>query len=147
MTAAGYVTDVAYIPGFYPQMAPVAMRYVAALNGVVPPQTAEGFRYLELGCGLGRSLTTLAAAHPAGRVRGRRRQSRPHRGRRARHRRRAASATHGCITADFGHLPDDLGTFDFIALHGVFSWVAPKRARRDPRDRPQSGSLRAGCCS
>lgn len=29
------------------------------------------------------------------------------------------------ITADFGHLPKDLGSFDFIALHGVFSWVAP----------------------
>ena len=54
MTAAdGYVTDVSYTPGFYPNMAPVAMRYVAALNRVVPPQTANGFRYLELGCGLG----------------------------------------------------------------------------------------------
>ncbi|MEI6505479.1 MAG: hypothetical protein WCO90_06300 [Planctomycetota bacterium] len=60
MTAAGYITDVAYIPGFYPHMAPVAMRHVAALNGLVPPRIADGFRYLELGCGLGRSLTTLA---------------------------------------------------------------------------------------
>ena len=62
-TSAGYLTDVAYIPGFYPQMAPVAMRFVAALNRVAPPR-ATGFRYLELGCGLGRSLTTLAAANP-----------------------------------------------------------------------------------
>ena len=30
------------------------------------------------------------------------------------------------ITADFEHLPDDLGTFDFLALHGVYSWVAPE---------------------
>ena len=56
----GYVTDVSYIPGFYPHLAPVAMRYAAALNRVAPPRTAAGFRYLELGCGLGRSLTTLA---------------------------------------------------------------------------------------
>ena len=62
MTAAGYVTDVAYIPGFYPHLSPVAMRHVAALNGVLPPRTDAGFRVLELGCGLGRSLTTLAAA-------------------------------------------------------------------------------------
>ena len=66
MTASGYITDVAYIPGFYPQMSPVAMRHVAALNGILPPKTADGFRYLELGCGLGRSLTTLAAANPQG---------------------------------------------------------------------------------
>jgi hypothetical protein len=62
MTAAGYVTDVAYVPGFYPQMSPVAMRYVATLNGIIPPRTADGFRFLEVGCGLGRCLTTLAAA-------------------------------------------------------------------------------------
>jgi hypothetical protein len=66
MTASGYVTDVAYVPGFYPQMAPVTLRHVAALNGVCPPASGPGFRYLELGCGLGRSLTTLAAANPRG---------------------------------------------------------------------------------
>ena len=72
MSAAGYVTDIAYVPGFYPQMAPVSLRHVAALNGVVPPATASGFRYLELGCGLGRSFTTLAG----GRSRHRRRRPR-----------------------------------------------------------------------
>ena len=68
MTAAsaGYITDVDYIPGFYPHMSPVAMRYAASLNRVIPPATTERFRYLELGCGLGRSLTTLAAANPQG---------------------------------------------------------------------------------
>jgi hypothetical protein len=43
--AEGYLTDVAYIPGFYPNMAPLVLRYVAALNRVVPPK-ATGFRYL-----------------------------------------------------------------------------------------------------
>ncbi len=66
MTSAGYITDLDYIPGFYPHMAPTAMRYAASLNRVVPPKTTGGFRYLELGCGLGRSLTTLAAANPQG---------------------------------------------------------------------------------
>ena len=42
--AQGYLTDVAYIPGFYPNMAPLVMRYVAALNRVVPPR-ATGFRW------------------------------------------------------------------------------------------------------
>ena len=66
MTATGYITDLDYIPGFYPHMSPTAMRYAASLNSVNPPETADGFRYLELGCGLGRSLTTLAAANPQG---------------------------------------------------------------------------------
>lgn len=64
--ADGYVTDVPYTPGFYGQMLPLAIRYVAALNRVKPPQLDDGFRCLELGCGLGRSVTTLAAANPQG---------------------------------------------------------------------------------
>ncbi len=122
--AEGYLTDVAYIPGFYPNMAPLVLRYVAALNRVVPPP-ATGYRYLELGCGLGRSLTTLAAANPdsefvgvdinpqhtaavgkdvaAGRLDNVR-----------------------VITGDFGSLPNDLGKYEFITLHGILSWVSPK---------------------
>ncbi|MFM8579171.1 MAG: methyltransferase regulatory domain-containing protein, partial [Planctomycetaceae bacterium] len=30
------------------------------------------------------------------------------------------------VTADFKHAPDDLGAFDFVAMHGVYSWVAPE---------------------
>ena len=124
MTAAGYVTDVAYVPGFYPQMSPVAMRYVAALNGIIPPQTADGFRFLELGCGLGRCLTTLAAAHPRGEFVGV--DLNPdHTAAVARDIAAGELGNARVITADFGHLPDDLGVFDFIALHGVYSWVAP----------------------
>jgi SAM-dependent methyltransferase len=124
MTASGYVTDVAYVPGFYPQMSPVAMRYVAALNGVVPPGTADGFRFLELGCGLGRCLTTLAAAQPRGEFVGV--DLNPdHTAAVARDIDAGELANARVITADFGHLPTDLGSFDFLALHGVYSWVAP----------------------
>ena len=124
MTASGYVTDVAYVPGFYPQMSPVAMRYVAALNGVIPPQTAEGFRFLELGCGLGRCVTTLAAAYPQGTFVGV--DVNPeHTAAVSRDIAAGELANARVITADFGNLPADLGAFDFIALHGVYSWVAP----------------------
>lgn len=124
MTASGYVTDVAYVPGFYPQMSPVAMRYVAALNGVVPPSTVDGFRFLELGCGLGRCFTTLAAANPRGEFVGV--DLNPdHTAAAARDIAAGELANARVITADFGHLPTDLGSFDFLALHGVYSWVAP----------------------
>ena len=125
MTASGYVTDVAYVPGFYPQMAPVTLRHVAALNGIRPPATAKGFRYLELGCGLGRSFTTLAAANPQGEFIGV--DVNPdHTAAAARDIAAGGLANARVITSDFASLPADLGEFEFIALHGVFSWVGPE---------------------
>jgi SAM-dependent methyltransferase len=125
MTAAGYVTDIAYVPGFYPQMAPVSLRHVAALNGVAPPATSAGFRYLELGCGLGRSFTTLAAAIPQGEFVGV--DVNPdHTAVAARDIAIGGLANARVVTGDFASLPGDLGEFEFIGLHGVFSWVAPE---------------------
>jgi SAM-dependent methyltransferase len=125
MAAEGYITDVAYIPGFYGHLAPTALRHVATLNRVAPPQVADGFRYLELGCGLGRCLTTLAAANPRGEFVGV--DINPeHTAAVARDIAGAGLANARVITGGFGTLPADLGTFDFIALHGVWSWVAPE---------------------
>jgi SAM-dependent methyltransferase len=126
MTSAdGYITDVAYIPGFYAQMAPVAMRYVAALNRVIPPRTSDGFRYLELGCGLGRSLTTLAAANPQGTFVGV--DVNPtHTAAVDRDIAAGGLSNARVVTSDFSGLSAELGEFDFIALHGVFSWVSPQ---------------------
>ncbi len=125
MIAQGYITDVSYIPGFYPQMAPVALRHVAALNGVVPPAASAGFRYLELGCGLGRVVTTLAAANPNGEFVGV--DLNPeHTAVAGREIAAAGLANAQVITADLADLPADLGEFEFIALHGVFSWVGPE---------------------
>ena len=122
-TAEGYITDVAYIPGFYPNMSPVAMRYVATINRVAPPPVDKGFRYLELGCGLGRSFTTLAAANPAGEFIGV--DMNPEHTKAAGRDITAGGLKNArVITSDFGHLPDDLGEFQFVALHGVFSWVS-----------------------
>jgi len=124
-SASGYITDVAYVPGFYPTLAPLALRYVAALNGVTPPRGDAGFRVLELGCGLGRTLTTLAAANPGGEFVGV--DLNPEHTAAIAHDVAAAGLGNvRVVTADFGHLPDDLGEFDFITAHGVYSWVGPE---------------------
>ena len=142
-TADGYVIDVDYIPGFYPQMAPTSMRHVAALNRLRPPAVHDSFRYLELGCGLGRSLTTLAAANPQGQFTG---VDINERHTAAIEADVAAGGLENVrvITGDFAALPDDLGTFDFIAMHGVWSWVSP-RVREDvlqiAKDRLAPGGL------
>jgi SAM-dependent methyltransferase len=125
VASEGYVTDTTYIPGFYPNMSPLALRYVAALNKIVPPKADKGFRYLELGCGLGRSLTTLAAANPKGEFIGV--DVNPQHTAVIEKDIKAATLTNvRVITSDFASLPKDLGHFEFISLHGVLSWVSPK---------------------
>jgi SAM-dependent methyltransferase len=129
MTAQGYITDVSYIPGFYPQMAPVALRHVAALNGVAPPAATVGFRFLELGCGLGRVVTTLAAANPRGEFIGV--DVNPeHTAAAAREIAAVDLGNARVLTADLADLPADLGEFEFVTLHGVFSWVGPEVRER-----------------
>jgi SAM-dependent methyltransferase len=123
ISAEGYITDVSYIPGFYPNMAPIAMRYVAALNRVKPPAADERFRYLELGCGLGRTLTTLAAANPTGEFVGV--DVNPDHTALVDKEIKAAGLKNArVITADFSQLGNEVGKFQYIALHGVFSWVS-----------------------
>ena len=118
--SACYVTDVAYLPGYYPFMAPARMRYVASLQGIRPPAVREGFDFLELGCGFGSTLLTLAAANPQGRFTGV--DLMPvHTGQIEREV-AATALQHGrVLCADFANMPADLPAFDFIALQGVFS--------------------------
>jgi len=124
-SAEGYVTDVSYIPGFYPNMSPLAMRYVAALNKLAPPKVAKGFRYLELGCGLGRSLTTLAAANPNGEFVGVD-VNKLHTTAIEKDVAAGKLKNVRVINSDFARVPRDIGKFDFIVLHGVLSWVTQK---------------------
>lgn len=123
LSSEGYITDVSYIPGFYPNMAPVAIRYVAALNRVKPPAADESFRYLELGCGLGRTLTTLAAANPRGEFVGVDVNA-EHTASIEKEIESAGLSNARVINTDFSKLGNELGKFQFIALHGVFSWVS-----------------------
>jgi SAM-dependent methyltransferase len=119
----GYISDVDYVPGFYTNMAPICMRYLAALNRIVPPPNKPKFRYLELGAGLGRCLTTLAAANPAGEFVGVDFNSN-HTACIEKDIAGGRLTNARVITAGFNSLPDDIGEFDFIALHGVYSWVS-----------------------
>ncbi|MBI1905637.1 MAG: methyltransferase regulatory domain-containing protein [Rhodocyclales bacterium] len=124
----GYVTDVVYTDNYYEQLSPLALNYLAALNGH-PPVDPGSFDYCELGCGLGLSLLVHAATHPGGRFVGV--DLNPEHIARAQARADAAGITNLRLLAEpFGDeltasgLPD----FDFIVLHGVYSYL-PENVR------------------
>jgi SAM-dependent methyltransferase len=124
-SSRGYVTDVAYLPGYYPYMEPSAIRYVAALQGVSSPPVQAGYRCLELGCGYGETLLTLAAANPNATFTGV--DFLPEHADAV----RTVVANTGLqnvdmLCCDFADFPSDRGHYDLITLHGVWSWVAPE---------------------
>lgn len=113
----------AYLPGYYPAMDPAQMRYVASLNGVKPP-AGNSFSYLELGCGFGGTILPLAAANPACQFVGVDFMS-VHAEHISQERDAGGLSNLEVICADFADLPTTIGCFDYITLHGVFSWISP----------------------
>jgi SAM-dependent methyltransferase len=141
---AGYVTDVPYVRGFKPMLAPAWLDLVAVISGVSPPARERGFTYCDLGCGQGVTAAILAATHPSGEFHGI--DAMP------------AHVTHAerlAVEADVRnarfHATDfdaagrlALPRFDYIVAHGVYTWVdEPTRAalRRFIDGRLKSGGL------
>lgn len=124
----GYNVSLGYTYGFYREMAPDWMDMCARAAGYVAPRRgANGsFRYLELGSGQGVGLCLLAAANPDGEFVGI--DFNPEH---IAHSNELASA--GGLTnirfieGDFAALgaawPADLGQFDYLAMHGITSWI------------------------
>lgn len=141
---AGYVTDIPYLRGFKPMLAPAWLDFVALIGGMRPPDRSRGFSWCDLGCGQGVTAAVLAATHPAGEFHGV--DAMPdHIDNAAR---LAAEAEAGNVrfhAADFAaalRLP--LPRFDYIVAHGVYSWVDPNvraQLRRFIDRRLKSGGL------
>lgn len=123
--ADGYVEDILYTFGYHPELDPARMQAVLRRAGVEPPEVAAA---CELGFGQGVSLaihavaggaawwgTDLSPAHAA-------------------HVRALVAGTEARLEAAEQAFAvfcarDDLPQFDFIGLHGVWSWVSA--ANRD----------------
>ncbi len=126
----GYNADIAYTHGAYRELSPGYLSFVCLLNGIRPPRTDRPFRYCELGCGQGMTLNILAATHPEGRfigidfnplhIAGARRLAEE-----------AGLPNVVFRERSFQDMaveapPGDGEGFDFIALHGVYSWISPE---------------------
>jgi len=121
----GYVTDINYTSGFYRELSPVWLATAATLLGFRAPPIGQPYTYAELGCGTGFGINLLAAANPQGRFWGF--DFNP--AHTAHARRLAEAAGSGNVEfheASFQSMAaaGDWPTFDFLALHGVYSWVS-----------------------
>ena len=123
MNASGYATDALYPDTYFRELSPVWLNYVAALGGGQPRPLDRPFTYLELGCGLGSSAVTHASQYRHGEFHACDFNSRHIEAGRG----RAAQARLTNIEfhpESFAALAQrQLPQFDFIVLHGVYSWV------------------------
>ena len=129
----GYVTDVPYLTGYYLESTPVWIATAATLLNTAPPDPATPFRYADLGCGNGVTDLITAATLPhaeiwafdfnPAHVRS---------GRDIAH--RAGLTNIHFEEASFDDLarrpPEALPMFDYVAAHGVLSWISLENRRR-----------------
>jgi hypothetical protein len=122
----GYIADVGYTAGFYPETAPGHLAFAAMAAGSAPGGAAAPARVLELGFGQGFGLALLAAANPdiafegcdfnAGHV--------------AHARALIGAADLANLTVAQARFEDVAARggkrdVDAVILHGVLSWVGP----------------------
>ena len=124
----GYHVGIPYIAGFYPELAPSHLESALLFAGYKVSLAKAGATYCELGCGYGLTTLTLAAANPHMSFVGV--DFNPTHIAAAHTLARSAKlANVRFIETSFDQLLEprfaDLGDFDVIALHGVYSWVAP----------------------
>lgn len=127
----GYNVALGYTYGSYREMSPLWLNFATQLGGAEPPG-ARKFRYLELGCGQGFGLALLASLYPQGEFIGI--DFNPEHIVHARGLSEAAGLKNVRFEeADFLTLakawPGEYGRFDYVALHGILSWVSASLRR------------------
>lgn len=130
---AGYLTDVQYTGNFYQFLSPAWLGYIAAINGHAAPPLDGKFSYCELGCGKGITSLLLAATHPNGEFHACDFNA-AHIEYAEKLRAEAAIGNVRFHAKSFAQmLESSLPAFDFIVLHGVYSWV-PEGVRQEIRE-------------
>lgn len=123
--SSGYNVDIGYTYGFYKELSPSWMNYVANVQGYVSP-SGDKLRYLELGCGYGFGLILLAAVHPDYEFLGI--DFNPVHVAHGRKLAKQSGLTNIKFEeADFVKVakewPAEWGTFDYVVAHGIYTWL------------------------
>ena len=122
--AKGYVTGVDYTYGVYKELSPTWLRSVCCLQYISTPDAPT--TYLELGCGQGYGINVLAAANKSDSFIGVD-ISPTHISGAQRLARSAGLSNVSFLEKSFEDIAanlDDLPACEFIALHGVYSWIS-----------------------
>lgn len=118
----GYVADLTYSHGYYHELSPPFIRFFLLLNGYANAGDGSPYHYCELGYGQGVSANLHAAANPRGRFWGT--DFQPDHALFAQQLAAQAGLEADWMALGFEQLLDeDLPAFDFITLHGVWSWI------------------------
>jgi hypothetical protein len=121
----GYVTDIAYTYGYYTELNPVRSRLALLNVGITPPTIGTA---CELGFGQGVSINMHAAASSTGWSGT---DFNPSQAGFAQELARISGANATLLDDSFAEFcsRDDLPNFDFIGLHGVWSWISDANRR------------------
>ena len=122
----GYVAEVNYTYGFYGELSPLKLALASALKSIQTPNLVQSFNYCELACGRGYSTNLLAATYPQAQFYAN--DFNPSHIIEAKTLAEAAGTRNVHFFDDsFEEFIDqDLPNFDFIVLHGIYSWISPK---------------------
>jgi SAM-dependent methyltransferase len=123
--SAGYVADIAYTYGTYAELNPHRARLAFLLAGLTPPKVVNA---CELGFGQGISVNVHAAASG---VNWYGTDFNPSQAGFAQELADASGAAAHLYDQAFAEFcaRDDLPDFDFIGLHGIFSWISDENRR------------------
>lgn len=129
---AGYASDVEYTAGFYREQSPHYLNFACVINGYEPVSLEQSFTYFELGFGRGLTVNLLAASNPHGQFYAA--DFNPAHVAEARQMASAAQLDNlTLLESSFADLAQgkvaDLPQFDFITLHGIYTWVTAENQR------------------
>lgn len=133
MIDTGYIQDVPYTWSFFNYQAPVHLSYVAQVNGFPVRPLDKPFTYCDLGCGNGVTVNLLADALPQGDFHGI--DINPEHILNASSYAKNAGLTNAIFIENSfeDYLRNNPQKFDFITLHGIYSWVNAE-VRQQVRD-------------
>jgi len=120
----GYVVETEYTYYHYNEISPANLSFVAKLKGLKPVPYDKPFTYFELGCGKGLSTNLYAAAYPYAQFYGN--DFNPIHIESANKLAKAVGSTNiTFVKKSFEDLLGlDLPDFDYIVLHGIYTWVS-----------------------
>lgn len=120
---ASIYDEVPYQQRTHPSLHPIRLATALRLAGG-RPAPVESCRHLELGCGGAAQLIDLACTYAGSEFVGV--ELAAHHVESARSQIAQLGLTNlRIVAADFAEAGDDLGSFDYVAAHGLFSWVPP----------------------